>query len=122
MSAIDDNKQARQQGFNRNLSFSKRLRKEGKSSEAFEILVSSLTLEELIGLKLECASRLTNGKLYGLNLWASMVEITKEALYNAALSVTKTKKDASRVLGISNNTFNKLKKKYNINEKYQDDL
>jgi len=50
------------------------------------------------------------------------VEITKEALYNAALSVTRTKKDASRVLGISNNTFNKLKKKYNINEQYQDDL
>ena len=122
MSEIDDNKQAKQQGFNRNLSFSKRLRKEGKSSETFEILISSLTMEELIGLKLECASRLTNGKLYGLNLWASMVEITKEALYNAALSVTKTNKDASRFLGINNRTFNFLKKKYNIEEKYQEDL
>jgi hypothetical protein len=122
MSNIDESKQTNEQGFNRNISFSKRLRREGRSSEAFEIILSALTLEEMLALKLECAARMTNGKLYGLNLWSSMVEVTKEALYNVAISVTKTNKDAARLLGISNNTFNILKKKYNINEKYQDDL
>jgi hypothetical protein len=122
MPEIDDNKQVKEQGFSRNLSISKTLRREGKSSEAFEIMLSALTLEEILALKFECAARLTRGKVYGLNLWGAMVEITKEALYNAALSVTKTNKDASRLLGINNRTFSFLKKKYNIKEKYQEDL
>ena len=122
MSEIDDTKQVKEQGFSRNLSISKTLRRKGKSSEAFEIMLSTLTLEEIQALRIECAARLTHGKVYGLNLWAAMVEITKEALYNAALSVTNTNKDASRLLGINNRTFSFLKKKYNIREKYQEDL
>jgi hypothetical protein len=102
-----------QAGFCRGLSFSKELRKEGRSNEAFEIMLSSLTLEELLGLKFECSSRLTNGKLYGFNLWSNIVDITKEALYNATISITNTNKEASRILGINNKTFRELKKRYN---------
>jgi len=102
------------QGFCKDLSLSQKLRNEGKSNEAFEIMLSALTLEELIGLKLESASRLTNGKLYGFNLWANVVDITKEALYNAVVSITNTNKAACRVLGISEQTFGSLKKKYNV--------
>ena len=102
------------QGFCKDLSLSQKLRNEGKSNEAFEIMLSTLTLEELIGLKLECASRLTNGKLYGFNLWTNVVDITKEALYNAVVSITNTNKAACRVLGISEQTFGSLKKKYNV--------
>ena len=110
------------QGFCKDLSFSKKLRKEGKSSEAFEIMLSALTLEDLIGLKLECSSRLSNGKLYGFNLWANIVDISKEALYNAVISVTSTNKEACRVLGITEQTFKALKRRYNIREVYEDDL
>ena len=60
-------KKSDSQGFCKDISFSRKLRQEGKSSEVFEIMLSTLTLEEVIGLKLECASRLTNGKLYGFN-------------------------------------------------------
>ena len=95
-----------------------KLRKEGKSNEAFEVMLSALTLEEIIALKLECSSRLTNGKLYGFNLWSNIVDITKEALYNAVISVTNTNKEACRVLGINEQTFKSLKKKYNIKEEY----
>ena len=38
-----------EKGFSRNKSLSNTLRKEGKSSEAFEIMLSALTLEEIIG-------------------------------------------------------------------------
>ena len=73
------------QGFCNDLSFSNKLRNQGKSNEAFEVMLSALTLEEIIGLKLECSSRLTGGKMYGFNLWSNIVDITKEALYNAVI-------------------------------------
>ena len=101
-------------GFCTDLSLSETLREEGKSNEAFEIMLSALTLEELIGLKLECSSRLTNGKLYGFNLWNNVVDTAKEALYNAVVSITDTNKEATRILGISGQTFKALKRKYNM--------
>lgn len=108
-------------GFCEGLSLSHKLRREGRSSEEFEIMLASLTLEELIGLKLETASRLSAGKLYGMNLWSAIVQITKEALYNAVISISKTNKEATRILGINDDTFNTLKRKYNIREEYDID-
>tara|TARA_R110002020_G_scaffold298228_6_gene514086 strand:- start:592 stop:945 length:354 start_codon:yes stop_codon:yes gene_type:complete len=108
-------------GFCKDISFSDKLRREGKSNVAFEIMLSALTLEEIIGLKLECASRLTNGKMYGFNLWSNIVDITKEALYNAVISAAKTNKEATRILGINEQTFKTLKKKYKIKEEYDID-
>ncbi len=119
---MEPNRNSNSLGFCSDLSFSRKLRKEGKSNEAFEIMLSTLTLEELIGLKLECSSRLTAGKLYGFNLWAKIVDITKEALYNAAISITNSNKEASKILGIDIMTFKLLKKKYNIRDSYSDDL
>ena len=109
------------QGFCHNLSFSDNLRNQGKSSEAFEVMLSALTLEEVIGLKLECASRLTNGKIYGFNLWSNTVAIVKEALFNSVISIARTNKEATRILGINDETFKALKKKYKIREEYDID-
>ena len=103
-------------------SISNKLKSEGKTNEAFEVMLSALTLEEIIGLKLECASRLSNGKLYGFHLWSNVVDISKEALYNAVISIAATNKEASRILGISEQQFKTLKKKYRIREEYMDDL
>ena len=110
------------QGFCNDLSFSNKLRTHGKSNEAFEVMLSALTLEEIIGLKLECSSRLTGGKLYGFNLWSNIIDIAKEALYNAVISVAKTNKEATRILGINEHTFKTLKKKYKIREEYDIEL
>ena len=109
-------------GFCNDLSLSRKLRKEEKSNEAFEIMLSALTLEEIIGLKLECASRFTNGKLYGFNLWSNIVDITKEALYNAVVSISSTNKETCRVLGINDQTLKSLKRKYNTNNSSEDNL
>jgi hypothetical protein len=110
------------QGFCNDLPFSHKLRSKGKSNEAFEVMLSALTLEEIIGLKLECASRLTAGKMYGFNLWSNIIDITKEALYNAVISVATTNKESTRILGINEQTFKALKKKYKIREEYDIDL
>ena len=111
-------KKSNNMGFCNDLSFSKKLREDGKSNEVFEVMLSALTLEEVLGLKLECASRLTGGRLYGFNLWSNIVDIIKEAIYNAIISITDTNKEATRVFGISEQTFKSLKKKYNIREEY----
>ena len=109
-------------GFCNDLSFSNKLRSQEKSNEAFEIMLSALTLEEIIGLKIECSSRLTGGKMYGFNLWSNVVDIIKEALYNAVISVAKTNKEATKILGINEQTFKTLKRKYKIREEYDIDL
>ena len=106
------------QGFCNDLSFSDKLRKEGKSNEAFEVMLSAMTLEELIGLKLECSSRLTNGKLYGFNLWSNTVALVKEALFNSVISIASTNKEATRILGVTDETLKVLKKKYRIKKEY----
>ena len=85
-------------------------------------MLSALTLEEIIGLKLECSSRLTAGKMYGFNLWSNIVDITKEAVYNAVISVTRTNKEATKILGINEKTFKTLKRKYKIKEEYDIDI
>ena len=90
--------------------------------EMEDLMISTLTMEELIGLKLECSSRLTRGRLYGFNLWHNTVDIIKEALYNATISITRTNKEATRVLGINEQTFKALKRKYCIREEYDTDL
>jgi len=110
------------QGFCNDLLFSHKLRNQEKSNEAFEIMLSALTLEEIIGLKLECSSRLSDGRLYGFNLWSNIVDITKEALYNAVISVASTNKEAARILGINEQTFKLLKRKYKVREEYNIDI
>ena len=101
-----------EKGFSRNKSLSNTLRQEGKSSEAFEIMLSALTLEEVIGLKLECSMKLTNGKLYGFNLWSKIVDISKEALYNAVISVTDTNAEIRRILGVNPSSWVDIKRKF----------
>ena len=66
-------------GRNRYFSVSRKLRKEGKSSEEFEAMLSALTLEDIIALRLELAARMTRGKIHGILLWKSLPDIIKEA-------------------------------------------
>ena len=105
-----------EKGFSRNKSLSNTLRKEGKSSESIEIKLSALTLEEIIGLKLECSMKLTNGKLYGFNLWSKIVDIAKEALYKADISVADTNAEIRRILGVNPSSWIDIKRKFGIDK------
>lgn len=81
-------------------SVSKQLKEENKINDLFEIQLSNLSLEEIISLKLEIASREANGKLYGLPIWRSLPSIVKTACLKAAISAANTPRDAARFLGI----------------------
>jgi len=82
-------------------SISSKLRTENKTNDEFEVMVASLTLEEIIALKLEISARAVNQKLYGFDLWKKIPQIAKEAILNYAYSATRTKNELAAFLGIS---------------------
>ena len=107
-------KKRKHYGKNERYSLAKKLKEDNKTTEEFETILNNLSLEEVIGLKLELASRVFGGKSYGLPLWNSMRDITNDALLKYALSACRTKKEAARFLGLNSQNFNKLLNKYNV--------
>ena len=90
-----------------------KLKSEDKLSEQTLNNVNNLALEDLIAIKLELTTRYICGKLYGLPLWRVTRHTVTDALLKTALSISKTKKEGARFLGINYTEFNKLLKKYN---------
>ena len=60
-------------------SFILSLKEEGRVNEGFLNLVSDLTIEELIVVKLEQSSKMMRGKLYNFPLWYTMPNICRDA-------------------------------------------
>ena len=98
----------------------RKLRKEGKLPEEMEIFVSNLSLEDLIALKLEIASKPISGKLYGIPIWKSIPFIVRDAVLKTAISVCRTKVDAANLLGMDVDKMNNLLKKYNTIDFYEE--
>ena len=113
-------KQRRLQGKTKNYSLIKKLRLENRSNDEFEIMISQLTLEELIGLKLELASKVLDGRLFGLPVWSSMHSIVQDAMLKWVYSASRTKAEAVRYLGINQSDFKELIKKYKVDDYFSD--
>ena len=107
-------KKRRLSGKNLYYSISKKLRKENKSSEEFELMLNSLSLEDVIALKLELATKPFGGKCFGIPIWHSVRAITQDAMLKMALSSTRSKREAARFLGLIPQDFRKLMKKYKV--------
>ena len=101
-------------GRNNEYSLRKKLKKEKKITDDFEIMLSTLTLEEIIGLRLELASLYINNKLYNFPIYKSIKYITKEACLRFALSATRTYGDAASFLGMNESDLRKEIKKFKI--------
>lgn len=99
---------------NRDFSILRNLKKQKQLSYDLEILLNSLTIEEILALKLELSSKAVGDKLYGLPIWFSLQDIIKESMLLFALSATKTKGEASRFLGLTPKTFRQLCRKYEL--------
>jgi len=113
-------KQRSLQGKNRYYSLSKKLRRENKSNDEFEVMISQLTLEELIGLKLELASKVLDGRLFGLPVWNSMHSIVQDAMLKWVYSASRTKGEAMRFLGLQQAHFISLIRKYKVDDYFSD--
>tara|TARA_B100000214_G_C23448266_1_gene392469 strand:- start:100 stop:459 length:360 start_codon:yes stop_codon:yes gene_type:complete len=113
-------KKKRTQGKNKYYSLSKKLTKEKKINTDFEEMLDNLSLEEVIGLKLELAAKAVGGMLFGIPIWYTMQDITKDAVLKYACSATRTKMEAARFLGLDKKRFNELVKKYQIESYFED--
>jgi hypothetical protein len=103
-------------------SISNLLKQQKRSSDEFEVMMNSLSLEEVIALKLELSGKLLKSKMYGFNLWKNTPSIVYDAILKYALSACKSKKDASRYLGINLRTLNNLIKKYKVQDYFENKL
>ena len=102
----------RRAGKNRYYSMVRKLRREGKSTVEFEVMLNNLSFEDLIALKLELASKVAGSKLYGFKLWNSIPDLVRDAMLKYAMSATRTKNEAQRFLGIDSLNYKKMLKKY----------
>jgi hypothetical protein len=108
------------EGRNKYYSISNKLKKEKRSSEEFEIIFNNLSLEEVIGLKLELASKSAfNGKLYGVPIWYSIPSIVKDAVLKYAMSATRSKREAARFLGLNEFAMKRAIRKYRIDNYFE---
>tara|TARA_Y100000310_G_scaffold294010_1_gene324097 strand:- start:299 stop:673 length:375 start_codon:yes stop_codon:yes gene_type:complete len=110
----------RLQGKNKYYSLAKKLRREERSSDEFEIMLNQLTLEEVIGLKLELATKTVNGKLFGMPIWYSLHSIVQDAVLKYTFSASRTNGEAMRFLGLKKAEMKKLIKKYNIDNYFSE--
>jgi hypothetical protein len=107
-------------GKNKNYSISNKLKKERRSNDEFEIMLSNLTLEEAIALKLELSTKPVSGRLYGIPLWSSLQNIVQDAVFKYAFSATRTQAEAMRFLGLKEQSFHILRKKFGIDDYFVD--
>jgi len=99
-------------------SVSKELKKEHKSNDLFEIMLSRLPLEDLIALKLEVAFKSMGTPVYGIPIFKATSRAVKEATLKYAISATDSKRQAAMLLGLNYLSFIKQLKKYNLLEYY----
>lgn len=95
-------------------------RKQGKTTPQFEVMLNSLTLEEIIALKLELATTSLGVSLYGIPIWHNLSAIVRDAAVKFALSTTRSKAEAGRVLGTSTEIITYYLNKKNIQTFFQE--
>ena len=72
--------QRKKKELNKEYSILRKLRQEKKITDEFEVMLGSLSLEDLISLKLEISSRLFRGKVVGIPIWKSLPYILRESM------------------------------------------
>ena len=98
----------------RNYNFKKELVKNNKIDNKFCDQLHSLTLEELITLKLQLATENLKGKFYGFPVIKFVNNIVKESLVRFAISSTDSYREAAKVLGLSHVELYTYIKKHNL--------
>ena len=94
---------------------SSKLKSKYKISKEFEAMLSNLSLEEIIALKLEISSRPLKGKMY-LPLHKALIPMVKQAAVYFANSVSNSKSAAAKILGVSRRTYITQYEKYQVED------
>ena len=97
-----------------NTSIITRLKDQALLNDQTLVAINSISLEDLIAVKLELACNNINNRLYGFDIWRNSVYIVKDSLLKFAISTSKSKKDAARFLGLTYADFKIACKKLKI--------
>lgn len=95
-------------GLIHNITLSKKLLEEGKITREFEDMLSNLTLEEIIALKLELSSKILHSTFIGAPLWYNLHLIVKDAVLKYAYSMANSASEAASLLGLPKYKFRGL--------------
>jgi len=71
-----------------------------KIDDQFVFYIETLSLEDIITIKLESMMKSINFKFFNFPLWRSMHTIVSEALINSIITVADNNSEAARLLGI----------------------
>ena len=71
-----------------------------KIDDQFVFYIESLSLEDLLTIKIESMMKSINFKFFNFPLWRSMHTIVSEALINSIITVASNNSEAARLLGI----------------------
>jgi hypothetical protein len=99
-----------------NWSLSKKLKKQNKINNEFEAILSHLSLEEIVALKVELAAKACGGKFYGNYLLKATKYIADEAILKYALAACQTRVSAARFLGVSLQHLKAIMMVYRVKE------
>ena len=99
---------------NENYNLKKELLKERKVDKEFLEKLNFLTLEDLITLKLDSASKSLKGKLFNFPILKYATDICQEAVIKYALSVSNNRREASLILGKTKSELSYYMKRYKI--------
>ena len=102
-------------------SISNKLKSQEKTNDQFEIMLSNLTLEEIVGLRLELAAKSVKNNLYGLKIWYDLPNIIKDAILKYTCSASRTNGEGASFLGLSTIEFIQLIKRFNTKEYFKKD-
>ena len=105
-----------------NKSLIKTFKDQNKVSDELLVCINSLSLEDLIAIKLELCANNINNRLYGFDIWRKTSYIVKDALLKFAISTTKSKKDAARFLGLTYTEFSRVLKLFEVKEYFTEDI
>lgn len=108
-------------GKHQHYSLSRKLKRENRITDNFEVMLNTLSLEELIGLKLELANRAAGFAVYGLPLYYSIRDIARIGLLMYAASATRSVNEAARFLGISRDDFREAMQDFEIKTYFEEE-
>ena len=103
----------------KNKSIASKLIDDGIASEELLVLFNSISLEDIIALKLELSSKILQNRFYGFDIWRNTNYIVKDALLKFAIANTNSKKDAARFLNLNYSAFSRLIKKFEVDKFYE---
>ena len=104
-----------------NISTITKLKNQNKVSDQLLVCINSLTLEDLIAIKLELSSKNISSRLYGFDIWRRTPYIVKDGILKFSLSVAKSKKDAARFLGLTYSEYMKHLKDFKTRDYFEND-